>query len=45
MADLFDYIEPFYNRTRRHSTLGYKAPAQFLLDWIAACKHGEKQAV
>ena len=23
-ADLFDYIEVFYNRSRRHSTLGYR---------------------
>jgi putative transposase len=26
---LFDYIEFFYNRRRRHSTLGYVSPAQF----------------
>jgi transposase InsO family protein len=25
---LFDYIEIFYNRTRRHSSLGYVSPAQ-----------------
>ncbi|WP_371878562.1 IS3 family transposase [Comamonas sp. C11] len=24
-----DYIECFYNPTRRHSTLGYLSPAQF----------------
>ncbi len=34
MADLFDYIEPFYNRRRRHSTLGYTSPMKFLEDWI-----------
>jgi transposase InsO family protein len=28
-ASIFDYIEPFYNRTRRHSTLGYKTPLEF----------------
>jgi putative transposase len=28
-ARLFDYIEVFYNRRRRHSTLGYISPAQF----------------
>ena len=33
-ADLFDYIEVFYNRSRRHSTLGYRSPVQFLQDWI-----------
>ena len=26
---VFEYIEGFYNRTRRHSTLGYLSPAQF----------------
>ncbi len=28
-ADVFDYIEVFYNRTRRHSALEYLSPAQF----------------
>lgn len=27
--DLFDYIEVFYNRQRRHSYLGYCTPAEF----------------
>jgi len=26
-ADVFDYIECFYNPTRRHSTLGYLSPS------------------
>lgn len=26
---LFDYIEIFYNRVRRHSGLGYRSPAEF----------------
>jgi putative transposase len=26
---VFDYVESFYNRQRRHSTLGYLSPAQF----------------
>jgi len=26
---LFEYIETFYNRIRRHSTLGYVSPEQF----------------
>jgi putative transposase len=28
-ADIFDYIERFYNPTRRHSTLGYVSPIDF----------------
>ncbi|MDY0074237.1 MAG: IS3 family transposase [Thauera sp.] len=28
-ADVFDYIERFYNPRRRHSTLGYLSPVQF----------------
>lgn len=28
-ADIFDYIEVFYNRRRRHSTLGMMSPAEF----------------
>jgi putative transposase len=34
-ADLFDYIEVFYNRRRRHSTLKGKSPIQFLQHWIS----------
>jgi putative transposase len=28
-ADVFDYIEQFYNTTRRHSTIGYVSPVEF----------------
>lgn len=35
-ADLFDYIEVFYNRSRRHSSLGYASPARFLARWISS---------
>jgi putative transposase len=28
-ADVFDYIERFYNLKRRHSTIGYLSP----MDW------------
>lgn len=28
-AAIFDYIEIFYNRQRRHQALGYLSPAQF----------------
>jgi putative transposase len=27
--DIFEYIEVFYNRKRRHSTLGYHSPAEY----------------
>jgi putative transposase len=27
-ADVFDYIERFYNATRRHSTIGYVSPVE-----------------
>ena len=42
-ADLFDYIEPFYNRRRRHSTLGYASPAKFLENWLNE-QHQQKAA-
>jgi putative transposase len=28
-ADVFDYIERFYNAVRRHSTIGYVNPVEF----------------
>jgi putative transposase len=28
-ASLFEYIEVFYNRIRRHSSLGYKSPVEY----------------
>jgi transposase InsO family protein len=28
-AAIFDWIEVFYNRTRRHSALGFKSPVDF----------------
>jgi putative transposase len=28
-SEVFEYIEGFYNRTRRHSTLGYLSPADY----------------
>jgi transposase InsO family protein len=28
-GEVFEYIEAFYNRTRRHSTLGYLSPADY----------------
>ena len=35
IADVFDYIEPFYNRKRQHSTLGYVSPVKFLESWVS----------
>ena len=28
-ADLFGYVEPFYNQRRLHSTIGYMSPAAY----------------
>lgn len=36
-SGLFEYIEVFYNRIRRHSSLGYKSPAQFEDNYYAQC--------
>ena len=47
-ADVFDYIERFYNPVRRHSTLGYLSPVEFAAagqsqaSWITA--HSEPQS-
>ena len=35
-ADIFEYIEVFYNRNRRHSGLGYMTPAQYEMIKMAA---------
>ncbi len=29
MSSVFDYIEGFYNRVRRHSSLGYLSPSDY----------------
>ena len=34
---LFEYIEVFYNRVRRHSSLGYISPAQYEDNYYAQC--------
>jgi putative transposase len=43
IADLFDYIEVFDNRSRRRPTLGYHSPVQFLRDRITN-QHARKMA-
>lgn len=35
-ADVFQYIETFYNRSRRHSALGYMTPAHYEMIKMAA---------
>lgn len=36
---IFELIEVFYNRQRRHSTLGYLSPAQFKLKNTEVCTY------
>ena len=36
IGDLFEYIEVFYNRDRRHSSLDYVSPTRFLANWISS---------
>lgn len=31
-TEIFDFIEGYYNTHRRHSSLGYRTPAQFVAD-------------
>lgn len=35
-AALFEYIAIFYNRRRRHSSIGYRTPGQARVDMIRA---------
>jgi len=36
VADLFEYIEVFYSRPRRHSSLGFLSPTWFMRNWLGA---------
>jgi len=40
---VFDYIESFYNRERRHSTLGYLSPREF--EMISLPQQAEEQKI
>lgn len=31
-SEIFSYIEGYYNRTRLHSSLGYKSPIEFEME-------------
>jgi transposase InsO family protein len=41
---VFEYIEVFYNRKRRHSTLGYQSPIQYLRRWAEKADRGNQAA-
>jgi len=41
---VFEYIEVFYNRKRRHSTLGYQSPIQYLSQWAMNPDPGKQAA-
>ncbi len=37
-SETFSYIEGYYNRVRRHSSLGYKTPAEFEREYNVTIK-------
>ena len=37
LHSIFEYIEAFYNRERRHSTLGYLSPAEYEKQKLRKC--------
>jgi hypothetical protein len=39
-GEVFEYIEGFYNRARRHSTLGYLSPADYETTTRSPCSTG-----
>jgi transposase InsO family protein len=41
---VFEYIEVFYNRKRKHSTLGYQSPIQYLRRWAEKADTGNQAA-
>jgi len=40
-TEVFEYIEVFFNRRRRHSTLGFPSPEQFDTYWASAARKVE----
>jgi putative transposase len=42
-SEVFEYIEAFYNRARRHSTLGYLTPEQFENSPLSHDVHGARR--
>ena len=44
-ADVFDYIERFYNTTRRHSTIGYVSPVDFEKRAIPAAAQARRSSI
>lgn len=36
-ASIFEYIELYYNRKRKHSSLGYRTPAEFEKEFFRLC--------
>jgi len=41
---IFDFVEVFYNRCRRHSTIGYMTPTEFEMKFIEEKKLREYEA-
>ena len=44
-ADVFDYIERFYNAKRRHSTIGYKSPMEFEMQALVLLRMSRPERV
>jgi transposase InsO family protein len=43
-AEIFEFIEVFYNRQRLHSTIGYVPPVEFEQSWLRARHTAEESA-
>lgn len=40
--NIFDYVYCFYNTKRLHSSLGYKSPMQYMMEWEEAGEEKQK---